>query len=74
VLDIQKLEAFRRSIYEILPVRRDATLNLYDALSADGHTVKSVTQLCESQHYERQYPSITDAISNGLPHAPWKAI
>ena len=52
MLDIQKLEAFRRSIYEVLPVRRDATLNLYDALSADGHTVKSVTQLCESQHYE----------------------
>ena len=74
MLDIQKLEAFRRSFYEILPVRRDATLNLYDALSADGHTVKSVTELCESRHYERQYPSITDAISNGLPHAPWKAI
>lgn len=71
MLDIEKLERSREKIYETFPVRRDATMNLLDAISAYGHKANSVVALSESIHFERQYPSITDAIANGLPHTPW---
>ena len=49
-------------------------MNLLDAISAYGHKANSVVELSESPHFEREYPSITDAISNGLPTTPWNKI
>jgi hypothetical protein len=71
VLDIKKLESTRKKIYETFPARRDANMNLLDAISAYGHKANSVVELSESPHFEREYSSITDAISNGLPTTPW---
>ena len=49
-------------------------MNLMDALCSTGHQCKSVVQLSTAPQFERQYSSITDAISAGLPDARWPDI
>ena len=74
MLDIKKLESTRKEIYKTFPARRDANMNLLDAISAYGHKANSIVELSESPHFEREYSSITDAIANGLPTTPWNKI
>ena len=68
------LKTFRNKLFELFPKRRDATMNLLDALSANGHQCRSVVLLSETPQFERQYSSITDAIADGLSHAEWNLI
>ncbi|WP_423062300.1 transposase [Candidiatus Paracoxiella cheracis] len=66
MLATEKLKQFRTFLYNIFPARRDANMNLLDALSSHGHRCKTPIELCESPYFEREYSSITDAISDGL--------
>lgn len=68
------MKRFRAIIYSLFNKRRDAIMNLLDAISSFGHESQSVVELSEAPCFERQYTSITDAISDGLPHADWQAI
>jgi hypothetical protein len=70
----EALLLFRIYLHFLFPKRRDAILNLLDALSSNGHHVSSIVQLSESDKFERKYSSITDAIADGLTHAPWDDI
>lgn len=69
-----KLTALRQELYFNLTLRRDAAFNIIDALSADGHKLKSVISLSESRFFPRQYSSITDGIADGLCHIAWDSI
>lgn len=71
---INKLEKFRLKFYSCFSKRKDAAMNLLDAISSFGHRCKSVVELSESPHFERQYSSITDAVADGLPDANWEEI
>lgn len=66
MLAIEKLQQFRTSVYNNFPARRDANMNLLDALSSYGHRCKNPIELCESPYFEREYSSLTDAIADGL--------
>jgi len=69
MVDLSKLTEFRAAMYEShFPIRRDAHLNLIDAISANGHCCRSVTELSTSTHFPRQYPSITDVVASGSQH------
>lgn len=74
IQQISDLIAFRNNIYLKFPKRRDAIMNLLDALSSYGHCSNSVVQLSKAGCYDRQYSSITDAISDGLKHVNWEVI
>jgi hypothetical protein len=74
MLDTEKLKSLRNSIYNNFPARRDANMNLLDALSSYGHRCKAVVELSESPYFERQYSSITDGIADGLTKAKWSQI
>ncbi len=63
--DLKTLKWFRQKLYELLPKRRDATLDLIDALSSDQHA-ESVTQLSLSPFFRRKYNSITKVIKEFL--------
>ena len=69
-----KLLNFRNNLYQLLPKRSDAIFNLLDALSSSGHECRSVIELSESPFFRRKYSSITDAITEGLPQAPFAKI
>ena len=71
---VTKLQAFRAEIYLCFQKRKDAIMNLLDALTGAGHKSKSVVQLSQAHCFQRQYSSITDAISDGLPHTQWDKI
>ena len=58
---IDKLTAFRKTIHELIPFYRDATLDLIDALSTNKNA-QSVTQLTDNQFFRRQYNSLTKVI------------
>jgi len=45
-----------------------------DANSASNRFARSVIQLCKSPFFTRQYPSITDAVTDGLEVANWSEI
>ena len=70
----QQLIDFRNSLYSLFPNRRDSIFELMDANSASNGNAKSVVQLSKSPFFNREYPSITDAISNGLNDAKWTDI
>ncbi len=70
----QKLIEFRNKVYQLFPKRPDAIMNLLDAISSHAHECKSVISLREAAAFTRQYSSITDAIADGLPSAPWSEI
>lgn len=74
MLNLQNLTNFRQSIYSHFSTRRDASMNLLDALSSYGHRCKNAIELCESPYFEREYSSITDAIADGLSAANWTKI
>jgi hypothetical protein len=71
---VTKLQTFRAEIYGCFQKRKDAIMNLLDALTSAGHQSKSVVQLSQAHCFQRQYSSITDAISDGLPHTQWDKI
>jgi len=69
-----KLQAFRTALYTHFLKRKDAIMNLLDALTSHGRQCNSIVQLSNASCFERQYSSITDAIADGLPDAKWSAI
>jgi len=69
-----KLSQFRNELYLLFPKRRDAIMNLLDALSCDGDRCKSVVQLSNSKQFKRQYSSITDAVADGLSEVDWSEV
>ena len=74
IVDTKQIEEFRDKLYLMCPKRKDVIMNLLDALSCHGRKYNSVVQLSNSQHFKRQYSSITDAIADGLPDACWDDI
>jgi hypothetical protein len=71
---INKLAQYRARIFSFFNKRKDAVMNLLDAISSHAHQARSVVQLSEAPCFERQYSSITKAISKGLPTVDWKSI
>lgn len=69
-----KLHSFRQELYPLFHKRKDAVMDLLDALTSHGHQYNSIVQLSNSDFFRREYSSITDAISDGLPHADWDKI
>lgn len=69
-----QLTRFRKEIYSSFKKRRDALMNLLDALSSWGHQSRSVVQLSEAPCFERQYSSVTDGLADGLPSVNWQQI
>jgi hypothetical protein len=68
------LKTFREKLFLLFPKRKDAIMNLLDALTAHGHQCRSIVQLSETIPFKRRYTSITDAIADGLPSANWTDI
>lgn len=66
-----ELIKFRELLYRSFPRRKDAIVELLDANSASNGLFKRVVQLCKSRFFTRQYPSITDALTDGLEVANW---
>lgn len=66
------LNSYREELYSHFTKRKDATMNLLDALTSDGAQCSSPIQLSNSEFFKRKYSSITDVIADGLPHAHWK--
>ena len=71
---LASLQSFRGRLHQNFKARKDAIMNLIDAVSESGRKCQSVIELSESPHFARQYTSITDAIADGLPSANWEAI
>ena len=70
----EKLVDFRNKLYQLFPKRKDAIFELMDANIASNTPINSVVHLSKSKFFTRQYPSITDAISDGLDSAKWNEI
>jgi hypothetical protein len=60
--DFESLRHFRNELYNNLGERKDATLDLLDAISSKQPSHTSVTDLSLSSHFKRKYPSVRDAI------------
>lgn len=58
-----ELEQFRLDLYEILEHRRDALLDLVDAV-ASNTLARSVIELSLSPLFQREHSSLADAIDN----------
>ena len=58
------LQQFRQSVYQILPKRADAMVDLVDALTVAGH-VDSPVALSEEAPYRRKFSSIYDTLGEG---------
>jgi hypothetical protein len=70
---ISQLEQFRQEIYEVFDLRRDALMELVDALSSTP-SVRSVVELSLSSFFRREYSSVHDAIAHFFqPSEPEKA-
>jgi hypothetical protein len=59
--DFSTLVKYRQELYVILGKRRDASMDLIDALACQ-QTAQSVTDLSEQPQFPRQYASVTDAV------------
>jgi hypothetical protein len=70
----EKLINFRNKLYPLFPLRKDAIFELMDANSASHDSPNSVVHLSKSKFFTRQYPSITDALTDGLDAAKWDDI
>jgi len=57
-------QQFRQALYQILPKRADATLDLIDALTVAGH-VASPVALSEEVPFRRKFSSVYDVLSEG---------
>jgi len=62
---ISVLQEFRQQVYNLMPKRSDATMDLIDALSSNN-LADSVTKLSLSPFFRRKYNSITKVIKNFL--------
>jgi len=60
---IPQLQRFRQELYLLLPLRRDALLDLLDALSSSPNA-RSPVELSLSPLFRRQYGSVRDAITH----------
>jgi hypothetical protein len=60
---LNQLEQFRNDLYEWLPHRADALMDLLDALSSNT-TARSVVELSLNPCFRRQYSSLHDGIDN----------
>lgn len=68
------LQQFRDTVYQTLPKRADATMDLLDALTAARH-VESPVALSESVLFRRQFSSVYDVLEKGeLPETKLRAI
>jgi len=63
---IEQVKAFRQVIYKLFNKRRDAKINLVDALSSNTKA-KTVVELSENNLFERKHSSITPAINEFFP-------
>jgi len=70
----ENLINFRNKLYPLFPLRKDAVFELMDANSASNDSLNSVVHLSKSEFFSRQYPSITDALTDGLDSAKWDDI
>ena len=70
----EKLIDFRNKLYPLFLLRKDAIFELMDANSASNDSLNSVVHLSKSEFFTRQYPSITDALTDGLDTAKWDDI
>lgn len=59
---ISQLQRWREELYHLLPARRDALLDLLDALCGSPYA-RSVIELSLSPLFRRGYSSVTDAIA-----------
>lgn len=57
-------QQFRQQLYQSLPKRADATLDLIDALTVAGH-VSSPVALSEEGFFRRKFSAIYDVLSEG---------
>jgi hypothetical protein len=71
---LELLQQLREALYNSLPKRRDAILELIDTIASHGHQANSIVELSEFKEFTREYTSITDAIANGLTHVDFKQI
>lgn len=67
----EKLIEYRNKLYQLFPKRKDAIFELMDANTASNKTCPSIVQLSKSEFFTREYPSITDALTDGLAAAQW---
>ncbi len=68
------LQQFRDTVYQALPKRADATMDLLDALTAASH-VESPVALSESMLFRRGFASVYDVLEEGeLPEATLREI
>ena len=58
------LQQFRQLVYQAIPKRPDATLDMIDALTVAGH-VDSPVALSEENLFRREFSSIYDVLSEG---------
>jgi len=58
---VSQLKQFRQAVYEAFDLRRDALMELIDALSSTPDA-RSVVELSLSPFFRREYPSVYDAI------------
>lgn len=71
---IATLQRFRQNLYNFLPYRADAAIELIDALSGNAHA-RSPAELSLSPLFHREYSSVYDAIEHFfVPSKPEKAI
>jgi hypothetical protein len=61
---ITLFQKFRQLVYQILPKRADATLDLIDAIPVAGH-VASPVALSEEIPFRRKFSSVYDVLSEG---------
>jgi len=59
---VSQLKQFRQAMYEAFDLRRDALMELVDALSSTPDA-RSVAELSLSPFFRREYPSVYDAIA-----------
>ena len=62
---ISVLQEFRQQVYNLIPKRSDATMDIIDALSSNN-LADSVTKLSLSPFFRRKYNSITKIIKHFL--------
>jgi DDE superfamily endonuclease len=62
---LERLRAFRESLYECLDARADALFELADAVLCADHAVTSLVQLCLEPEFTRGHGALYDALSAG---------
>lgn len=63
-MNTNSLQQFRNTVYQVLPKRADATLDLLDALTSASHVESPVT-LSESPLFRRGFASVYDVLEEG---------